>query len=193
MSRNRAGTGTGGAGDRVLPAMSLRHRPAHVGFTLMELLVVIGILVTLMGLLFPAIGMVRQAAKRGQTTSVIQNVVAACQQYRNARGLFPFGSKADQSQWRTQVLSMDREAFPKGLVDAWGGDLRYADTRNYDGFFSSASALDGKGVPMPDSFWVWSHGPNQKEDPVDWTDPADSTSTITMPHGGDDDLANWKP
>ncbi len=173
--------------------MAVHRPPVRVGFTLMELLVVIGILATLMGLLFPAIGMVREASKRNETTTVIKNVVAACQLYKQARGLFPYATKTDQSQWRTQVLSMDREAFPKGLIDAWGGDLRYADTRNYDDFFANASVLDGKGVPMPDSFWVWSLGPNQKEDPVDWTDPADPASTLTMPHGGEDDLANWKP
>jgi type II secretory pathway pseudopilin PulG len=193
MSPHPAGTPTGQQRSRVSPHMPAPRPPARVGFTLMELLVVIGILVTLMGLLFPAINMVRNAAKRGQTTTVIQNVAAACQQYKGARGLYPYGSKTDQSQWRTQVLSMDRESFPKGLVDAWGSDLRYADTRNYDGFFANAAALDGKGVPMPDSFWIWSPGPDQADDPVDWTDPADATSTITMPHGGDDDLANWKP
>ncbi|MFM2090066.1 MAG: hypothetical protein RLZZ127_555 [Planctomycetota bacterium] len=169
-------------------------RPAprvRVGFTLIELLVVIGILAVLMGLIFPAISMVRENAKRGKTSAAINQVAAACQQYRQMRGLYPSGSVADQASWKIQVLAVERDGFPNGVVDGWGNALWYADTRNYDGFFANAAALDGKDVPMPDSFWVWSLGGNLKADPVAWTTPGGGPA-LTMPHGGEDDLANWK-
>jgi prepilin-type N-terminal cleavage/methylation domain-containing protein len=59
------------------------------GFTLIELLIVIMVIVILMGLLFPAIHMIREHAKVAKTHALIGKIQAACEQYRNNNGGYP--------------------------------------------------------------------------------------------------------
>jgi prepilin-type N-terminal cleavage/methylation domain-containing protein len=59
------------------------------GFTLIELLVVIGIIMLLMGLLFPVFGMIRRQAQKTKCRTLIHQVDAACDQYRQLNGAYP--------------------------------------------------------------------------------------------------------
>ena len=58
-------------------------------FTLMELLVVVGIILVLMGLLVPAVGMARRASQRAKTVATIGQVAAAIDQYRSLNAVYP--------------------------------------------------------------------------------------------------------
>jgi prepilin-type N-terminal cleavage/methylation domain-containing protein len=73
------------AGNRV-PAAAPTCRRA---FTLVELLVVIGIIALLIGLLFPALGKVIQRAKSTQTMGTMQNFAKACDSYFQEFGEYP--------------------------------------------------------------------------------------------------------
>jgi prepilin-type N-terminal cleavage/methylation domain-containing protein len=59
------------------------------GFTLLELLVVMGILVVLVGLLLPGIRLARQRARMGEAKQTIQNVGLALQSYFGDHGDYP--------------------------------------------------------------------------------------------------------
>lgn len=69
-------------------------RPAHSAFTLIELLVVITIIAILMGLLFPAINIVKEQARKAEAKAAVVQVAAAVKQYYNEYGKYPIGDVA---------------------------------------------------------------------------------------------------
>ncbi len=66
--------------------------PVHFrrsAFTLIELLTVIAIIAILMGLLFPAIGTIKESARKTQAKNDVTNIVAAVKQYYTEYGKYP--------------------------------------------------------------------------------------------------------
>ncbi len=76
------------------------HR-APRAFTLIELLTVIAIIAILMGLLFPAIGLVKEQANKARAKNDVSNIVTAVRTYNVEYGKFPSiagaGKAADPS------------------------------------------------------------------------------------------------
>ncbi|HZZ71486.1 MAG TPA: DUF1559 domain-containing protein [Pirellulales bacterium] len=74
--------------------MNPRHRlfiAPRRAFTLIELLVVIAIIGTLVALLLPAMGMVREASRRSQCTSNLHQVGLALNTFHTAKSAYPVG------------------------------------------------------------------------------------------------------
>ncbi len=114
------------------------HRRA---FTLFELLAVIGIIVVLMAMLFPAFSLVKRQAMKTKCRALLMQVSAACSNYRNVNGVYPDSfttvngvniydqtfrpatdikdvSTIDEGAWNTfsasfweQIKTVDRDSF----------------------------------------------------------------------------------
>lgn len=115
-----------------------RRHPRRA-FTLVEVLVVIGIIVLLLGLLLPAIAAVRAAADNSKTEGIISEFSKACEQFQLEHGfppgLVPDAALAQQAAGGAPELSSTENA----LLHLMGGyilatDPNYATTtgRIYD-------------------------------------------------------------
>ena len=69
--------------------LNRRPRTENRGFSITELLVVIGIIVLLIGILLPALGRVRQKARVTETSSVMEEFGKACDAFNQQFGYYP--------------------------------------------------------------------------------------------------------
>jgi type II secretory pathway pseudopilin PulG len=102
-------------------------RSRRTGFSLIEGLVIIGILGALMALLLPAVQKVRHSSYRVKCTNHLKQLGLALHQYHGANGVFPRGQTANDPRepyrylgWQPRLLPfMEREELWRQTVDAF--------------------------------------------------------------------------
>ena len=93
-----------------------RRLSARRGFTLIEVLVAIGIISILLALLLPAVQRAREAARRTQCRNNLHQIGLALQNYHGTHGAFPPGS-----------ISHDSSIYGAPRMPPFGGLLPYLD------------------------------------------------------------------
>lgn len=166
---------------------------ARSGFTLLELLVTIAIILTLMGMLFPA---VMQIVKRGKARRVavqLQAIVTAAKSYKNEYGRWPgqaaapvadrlkdeitdhalFLNDLTNNPRNFQFIEIDpswlRGAGTNTFVDPWGRELYIALDRNGDGDVKvepvlGAGYFDIRRIVPNNTAAAMSWGPNPEDE-----------------------------
>src|SRR5688572_31308761 len=97
------------------PAPALTPCPRR-GFTLMELLVVIGILALLFALVMPALNMVRRQADATRTSALLASIGTALDAYKSDFGDIPRFSR-DRSEEHTSELQSQSNLVCRLLLE----------------------------------------------------------------------------
>ncbi len=149
-----------------MPATNTTRRHARHGFTLIEVMIAIAIVVILIGIVgFNVIGQ-QDTAKVGQAKIQMRQIEGALDDFRLAFGRYPTETEGIAVLWNSENLEVDDEeeesAWRRFLTDpvpedVWGNEWNYTDDVDED---------------LPREYELWSNGPDGEE-------------------GNDDDITSW--
>lgn len=154
------------------------------GFTLLELLTVIAIIIILAGILIPAVGIVRQKAKAARAQADIESLSVAIKMFETDFGTSPAaaGSSNEFIKYLGAQLGMSADGsvnFTPGATDTKYGP--YMEFKSKDTSGNTFNDPWGKpyvytvpGTHNTASFDIYSFGPNKADN-----------------QGGSDDITNW--
>jgi len=113
---------------RSAPSNQSSHPLNRTAFTLVEMLVVIAIIGILVGLLFPALSAVRQAARRSYCSANMRQVILATLTYETSRLTFPAGDNGQGGSYMIAILPYLKQEYLVELEqDALQPGETYAD------------------------------------------------------------------
>lgn len=101
------------------------HSHSRRGFTLIEILVVVGIIALLVGILLPALGKVQERARMTQTMGLMQEFAKACDAFQQEFGRYP-GLVPEEILANDPKISGTENA----MLELMGGGVRKNDVDN---------------------------------------------------------------
>ena len=118
--------------------VSMKRNLSKRGFTLVELLVVIAIIGILVGMLLPAIQMIRESARRASCQNNLKQLILACHNYESANTRFPSGvgtiplpngkPSLESGSWLATILpQMDLQNLSDQIAEEMAGIIDDAD------------------------------------------------------------------
>jgi len=180
------------------------------GFTLVELLVVISIIVVLMGLLFPTINVIKNAANKARASAAVQSLCGAAKVFNNEYGRWP-----EPANDQDFVLLFNGLLNPQTGQKVTNGQAATDNPRaiQFMEFKLKDVTIPGTGNQSPLAFYdPWSMpyafcfdngkrglyygGPFQNGNPSNlqsWTDPTAYDSQIPAPFRDDSSTSNIIP
>ena len=136
----------------------------HGGFTLMEMLVVLGIISVLAGLLVSGIVVARRQARKNTTRMMMENIALALERYSGDYGQYPDGSGNEASAeilYRALAEKSGFGPYLKGLGDRQVGDTDGDGARELlDGWGQPIRFTDGRYLPDDRDYELRSAGPD---------------------------------
>ena len=160
------------------------HRRAP-GFSLIELLVAIGVIALLLGILLPVLGEARQSARRTASAANCKTLIEACQQWADANnGWWPWWDPAKKypngyGVWiQTSLPFQANVGLPNMLYDILPWEQHHAS------FFSPGSPKIGEQRPSPPGSYHYSM--SLISDPALW-----SGETIISSSDADDAIERF--
>jgi len=144
------------------------------GFTLLEILIVLAIIIVIAAMVVPNLVGAQQKANEDATYATIKNVESVAQRYAVDHG-GAFYNGSGQSAWQEFITPEPfrgkniRPYYQEPPTDAWGNILSYE--WNGDGHSKSSNAL----TPA-----IWSFGPNGQDDGGEGDDINNWTSTVAQ-------------
>jgi type II secretory pathway pseudopilin PulG len=85
----------GGRGKRVVQGFGVWHKRRHNAFTLIELVVVFGLILVLSGLVLSTAGYARKKGARARAENEIATISAACENYKADNAVYPSNTDTD--------------------------------------------------------------------------------------------------
>ena len=91
-------------------------KPRHRGFTLIEILVVIGIIVVLIGILIPVVSRAQRAARVASAQALISSIDGAIQSYQRDHGALPGPLPYTDIRLSGKTMTVDSNANTNGYI-----------------------------------------------------------------------------
>ncbi|MEL7499763.1 MAG: DUF1559 domain-containing protein [Planctomycetota bacterium] len=118
--------------------MLLNKNRTQSGFTLVELLVVIAIIGILIGMLLPAVQMVREAARRTNCSNNMRQIVLASHNFESALQVLPYAARDrmvgdDSDTWSTGFIQIMPFLERDDIAKRWDPNERRNSTDDSDG------------------------------------------------------------
>jgi type II secretory pathway pseudopilin PulG len=138
-------------GERLTNFNCACHKRRHNAFTLIELIVVVGIIIVLAGLVLSTAGYARKKSARARIETEISALSAACENYKADNGIYPTSSDTNSLNAQTSFNPSDYQTASKYLYGELSGDRNFnfvidpteQGNRSYFAFKATPPSVDG--------------------------------------------------